>query len=310
MRHDLGVLKADLMERFDQNAAATTALHSRINAIEGNVITHCNLEALNNAVAQSQTVLNTVATDVATCRTGLLSVETAITAFRKAVCGHQSDLLNRVSAVQDTLTQTMAKTRQELNDSMITLRSNLLDAVDKARREINSSISTLHTSGTNMAAGFAVQLNDACKTIITQVSLSHAPSHDILNGRVQEIKRVIERTDTSIQNLPSTLQTSMAGAITDATKKAAEDTQKKVKDSIQKLYTDLNIKIQEVQLEMRAGHFNSAARLANKLSNCCTSTIVKLRGIDNLPIHTLPKTYSGLQDLQGKHHNHQRRWRR
>lgn len=62
---------------------------------------------------------------------------------------------------------------------------------------------------------------------------------------------------------------------------------------------DVNDYVSEVQLEMRAGHFNSAARLVNKLSSCCISIIYKLHGANNLPIHDLPRTYSDLQDLQG-----------
>lgn len=119
---------------------------------------------------------------------------------------------------------------------------------------------------------------------------------------MREMRGTIEHTNTSLQNLPRTLEFSLAEALRNAAV-ASDNTTREVQERLKNLYEELRDRIQDVQLEMRAGHFNSAARLANKLSSCCTSTIVKLRGIDNLPIRILPKTYAGLQDLQGEHHH-------
>lgn len=168
-------------------------------------------------------------------------------------------------------------------------------------------MSTLGEAVASVAGGIGGQLSDACEVIIAQTSLTRPPSREVLDGKMHEIQGIVEHTNTSFLNLPQTLQTSLAEAMRDAAASASDNATIEVKEKLQKLHAELCNKIQEVQLEMRAGHFNSATRLANKLSSCCTSTIVKLRGIDNLPIRTLPKTYTGLQDLQGEHHIAQQR---
>lgn len=54
VRHEIGILRADIMKRFDQNAAVAAALRGRINQAEDNTVTHCYLDTLNYGVAQAQ----------------------------------------------------------------------------------------------------------------------------------------------------------------------------------------------------------------------------------------------------------------
>lgn len=75
MRREIGVLKADMMERFDQNAATAAALQDRIHQAENNLITHCDIDGLNDNIAQSRNVLNAVATDVGACHEGLQTIK-------------------------------------------------------------------------------------------------------------------------------------------------------------------------------------------------------------------------------------------
>lgn len=50
-RRKLGMLKAEMMKHFDQNAAAAAALHDRIYQAENNGITPCDGDVLNDGIA-------------------------------------------------------------------------------------------------------------------------------------------------------------------------------------------------------------------------------------------------------------------
>ncbi|KAM3563053.1 hypothetical protein ARSEF4850_002520 [Beauveria asiatica] len=298
MRREIGVLKAEIMERFDQNAAVAAALHDRIHQAENNLIAHCDIDALNDGIAQSRNVLNAVVTDVGACHQSLQTIKDVMAACKQAVEASQLHLRDRISDTQTEIKQAITTARQELSVGIATLQTSLLDAVGRVGREIGKGISSLGEAVASVAGGFGGQLSDACEAIITQTSLARAPSREVLDGKMRELRGIVEHTNTSVQNLPRTLESSLAEAMKTAASGATDNITREVKEKLQKLHEELCDKVRDVQLEMRAGHYNSAARLANKLSSCCTSTIVKLRGIDNLPIRTLPKTYAGLQGLQ------------
>ncbi|KZZ87652.1 hypothetical protein BBO_09583 [Beauveria brongniartii RCEF 3172] len=288
MRREIGILKAEMTERFDQNAATAAALHDRIQQAEKNLITHCDIDALNDGIAQSRNVLNAVATDVGACRHGVQTIKDVVAACKQAVEESQLHLRDRISDAQTGIKQAITTARQELGAGITTLQDSLLDAVGGVARELGKGIKTLNEAVASVVGGFGDQLSDACEVIITQTSLTRAPSREVLDGKMHEMRDIIEHTNTSFQNLPRTLEISLAEAMKNAAAVACDNTTREVQERLKKLYEELCDRIQDVQLEMRAGHFNSAARLANKLSSCCTSTIVKLRGIDNLPIRTLP----------------------
>ncbi|KGQ02673.1 hypothetical protein BBAD15_g12108 [Beauveria bassiana D1-5] len=208
-------------------------------------------------------------------------------ACKQAVEASQLHLRDRISDTQTELKQAITTARQELSVGIATLQTSLLDAVGRVGRDIGKGISNLGEAVASVPRGFGGQLSDACEAIITQTSLARAPSREVLDGKMRELRGIVEHTNTSVQNLPRTLESSLAEAMKNAASGAADNTTREVNEKLQKLHEELRDKVRDVQLEMRAGHYNSAARLANKLSSCCTSTIVKLRGIDNLPIRTL-----------------------
>ncbi|XWX00662.1 hypothetical protein V2A60_008683 [Cordyceps javanica] len=299
MRREIGILKAEMTERFDQNVVTAAALHDRIQQAEKNLITHCDIDALKDGITQSRNVLNAVATDVGACRHGVQTIKDAIATCKQAVEESQLHLRDRISDAQTGIKQAITTARQELGAGITTLQDSLLDAVGGVARELGKGIKTLNEAVASVVGGFGDQLSEVCEVIITQTSLTRAPSREVLDGKMHEMRDIIEHTNTSFQNLPRTLEISLAEEMKNAAAVACDNTTREVQERLKNLYEELCDRIQDVQLEMRAGHFNSAARLANKLSSCCTSTIVKLRGIDNLPIRTLAKTYAGLQDLQG-----------
>lgn len=301
VRHDLGLLRADMIQRFDQGAAVTAAIQGRINHVETSIIAHCSLDALNNTVTQSRNAIDAVSNKVDVCHTGIQSITTAIAACRQTVLDCQQSLLNRVSATQNAMTQAISDSRQELCKGIITLRDNFIDAVGTARKEISAGSSALSESVASFASEVRQRLNRTCQSIINQTSLTHEPSGDVLDNKLQELWGLIEQKNAAIHGLPNQLESTITETAISTADDITEKVMKEVKVKLQELQKELCDMIQKVQLEMRAGHFNSAARLANRLSGCCASTFVKLRGVDNLPIHSLPKTYAGLHDLHGEH---------
>lgn len=306
MRREIGVLKAEMMERFDQNAAAAASLHDRIHQAENKLVTHHDIRTLNDNITQSRNVLNTVAADVGMCHQSLQMIKDSIAACRQTIGESQLHLRDRISDTQTEIKHAITTTRQELSLGITTLQTSLNDIVGTVGREIGEGISTLGEAVASAVGSFGGQLSDAREAIIAQTSLTRTPSREVLDDKMHEMQGIVERTNTSLQNLPQILEVSLAEAMKNAAARASDNTTREVREKLQNLHEILCNRIQGVQLEMRAGHFNSAARLANKLSSCCTNTIVKLRGIDNLPIRTLPKTYAGLQDLQGGHHAYQK----
>ncbi|KIM94379.1 hypothetical protein OIDMADRAFT_21405, partial [Oidiodendron maius Zn] len=57
-------------------------------------------------------------------------------------------------------------------------------------------------------------------------------------------------------------------------------------------------------MELRAGHFNSAARLVNATSSRCNQSISTFRGVDNERIPNFPVTCSQFSLLAGEDINH------
>ncbi|EJP60768.1 uncharacterized protein BBA_10288 [Beauveria bassiana ARSEF 2860] len=129
MRREIGILKAEMTERFDQNAVTAAALHDRIQQVEKNRIMHCGIDALNDGIAQSRNVLDAVATDVGACRQGLQTIKDVVAACKQAVEESQLHLRARISDAQTGIKQAITTARQELGAGITTLQDSLLDAV-------------------------------------------------------------------------------------------------------------------------------------------------------------------------------------
>lgn len=285
MRHDLGMLRADMVKRFDQSASVAATLEGHIKKANDNV------DTLNKAVHQSRNILDVVATDVGRCHQSLETVKNAVGESRLY-------LRDRIGDMQNTVTQATDSIRQELSRFITTSQTSLVTAIGTAQNKISHGINSLSVAITAITGAFERQLFQTRDAIITATSLTFAPSREVLDSKIQELRADTDQTRASIRSLADTLQT---GA--DEAKRAVEDAanaREKARTEIEGKLQELHDRVEEIKLEMRAGHFNSAARLANRLSSCCTSTIYKLHGVDNMPIHDLPKTYAGLGDLQGK----------
>lgn len=94
MRHDLGVLWADMMKRFDQSATTTATLQGRVNQAEDN------LNTLNDTIHQWRNGLDGVATDVRECRRELQMAKDAVT---QAVAESQLYLRDKIGDLQTTI---------------------------------------------------------------------------------------------------------------------------------------------------------------------------------------------------------------
>ncbi|KAJ6788214.1 hypothetical protein PWT90_02179 [Aphanocladium album] len=307
LRQELGTMSTEIRARFNEADAARAGLRTHIDKAENNIRQHCDFGTLNIAVAQLRTALGSIATSMqdnhSQLKTQLTSAETAIiTVSGEAV----QTLQDRLVETQDRIILAAADSRTQIVASITAAQTNILNAVGDAQQTITTATTAIQATLTGIIAGFGdhvSQMRDAIITATTQardyIIQNTTQARNTLQNDIVNLQTHLELNTTAFTGLSTSLDTKLNGIqnATNAAQAAATAANNELVREFNEIVRGLTKKVDEVQLEMRAGHYNSAVRLANRMSSCCKNTIFKLRGIDNEIIRGIPSSYGALHGL-------------
>lgn len=317
IRHEIGELRADMTLRFDEAAASSLAIQTRIDAVELGIRTHIDdtntslTNAIKDSATESITAINTVREAVSGCQkhltdqllkardniqSGTNNANSAIKRLEEYIKdGHKIIIEKFTSTVESSANSVVKRLEEYIKDGhkriiekvtfiMNSCEKNIKDSVDKAYRAVKEVGNQAIT-----VEDIKPELKEVTKNIINNTNEVDELRHEALDKRLTEVQNAITEDVDGRQN---------------ETRTHIDESLQHVSESITTMdgnfnnsHNNIETALGEVRLEVRVGHLNSAIRLANKLSSCCNSSILPLRDINNGYIRRFPTTYSRFQSI-------------